>query len=50
MGEGTGLGLTVSYAIIKKLGGEIIFETKTKEESTKPGTAFIITLPAIKEQ
>jgi PAS domain S-box-containing protein len=49
VGEGTGLGLTVSYAIIKKLGGEIIFETKTKEESTKPGTAFIITLPAIKE-
>ena len=33
VGEGTGLGLTVSYAIIKKYGGEITFETRTKEET-----------------
>ncbi len=48
VGEGTGLGLFVSYGIIKKHGGTIAFETKTKEESEKTGTTFIITLPAIK--
>ena len=45
VGEGTGLGLTVTYAIIKKYGGEIAFETRTKEESQESGTTFIITLP-----
>jgi PAS domain S-box-containing protein len=49
VGEGTGLGLTVSYAIIKKYGGEITFETKTKETSTMSGTTFTIVLPAVKE-
>ena len=49
VGEGTGLGLTVSYAIIKKYGGEITFETKTKKESAMSGTTFTIVLPAIKE-
>jgi PAS domain S-box-containing protein len=48
-GEGTGLGLTVSYAIVKKYAGEITFETRTKEESPKSGTTFIITLPTINE-
>ncbi|MCX7793436.1 MAG: ATP-binding protein [Thermodesulfovibrionales bacterium] len=47
VGEGTGLGLSVSYWIVKKHGGTITFETKTKEESEQPGTTFIITLPAI---
>ncbi len=47
VGEGTGLGLTISYAIIKKHGGNITFETKTKEESADTGTTFIITLPSI---
>lgn len=46
-GEGTGLGLSVSYDIITKHGGTIIFETKTKEESSECGTTFIITLPVI---
>lgn len=48
VGEGTGLGLFVSYGIITKHGGTITFETKTEEESGETGTAFITTLPAIK--
>jgi PAS domain S-box-containing protein len=45
VGEGTGLGLFVSYGIIAKHGGTITFETRTKDESPEPGTTFIITLP-----
>jgi two-component system NtrC family sensor kinase len=40
-GQGTGLGLSLSYDIIKAHGGEIKVETKEGE-----GTAFIIQLPA----
>ena len=40
-GEGTGLGLSLSYDIIKAHGGEIKVETKKGEGST-----FIIELPA----
>lgn len=46
-GKGTGLGLWVSYNIIKEHNGVINFETKTKEESEKTGTTFIIKLPKI---
>jgi signal transduction histidine kinase len=46
VGDGTGLGLSVSYGIITRHRGMLSFETKTKEESDTPGTTFIITLPA----
>ena len=39
-GQGTGLGLSLSYDIIKAHGGDIKVNTKENE-----GTAFIITLP-----
>lgn len=49
VGEGTGLGLFVSYGIITKYGGTITFETRTEDESGDTGTTFIITLPALKD-
>ena len=39
-GQGTGLGLSLSYDIVKAHGGEIKVETKNSE-----GTTFIINLP-----
>ncbi|MBD0333258.1 MAG: two-component sensor histidine kinase, partial [Chitinophagaceae bacterium] len=39
-GEGTGLGLSMSYEIIKAHGGEMKVETKEGE-----GAEFIIQLP-----
>jgi len=41
-GQGTGLGLSLSYDIIKAHGGEIKVETKEGE-----GSEFIIQLPII---
>ena len=40
-GQGTGLGLSLSYDIVKAHGGEIRVETKEGQ-----GTTFIITLPS----
>jgi signal transduction histidine kinase len=39
-GQGTGLGLSLSYDIVKAHGGELKVETKEGE-----GTEFIISLP-----
>jgi signal transduction histidine kinase len=41
-GQGTGLGLSLSYDIVKAHGGELKVETKEGE-----GTTFIIQLPAV---
>lgn len=40
-GEGTGLGLTIVYKIVKKYGGNIHFDAEEKN-----GTKFVITFPA----
>src|SRR6187401_1301725 len=40
-GQGTGLGLSLSYDIVKAHGGELIVETKETE-----GTTFTISIPA----
>jgi signal transduction histidine kinase len=39
-GQGTGLGLSLSYDIVKAHGGELKVETKEGE-----GSVFVITLP-----
>ena len=47
VGEGTGLGLTVSYGIIKKFGGDIQVESLSAEENPEAtsGTVFTVKLP-----
>ena len=41
-GQGTGLGLSLSYDIVKAQGGELKVETREGE-----GTTFIIPLPLV---
>lgn len=38
VGEGTGLGLAVSYAIVNKFGGAIRFESRAAEDGAEGGT------------
>jgi two-component system NtrC family sensor kinase len=48
VGEGTGLGLSMSYGIIKKVGGEINFVSyPAAEYPEKHGTTFTVQLPVI---
>lgn len=49
-GEGTGLGLSMSYGIITKFGGNILFTSYPEEEyPEKHGTAFTVYLPVMAE-
>jgi len=41
-GQGTGLGLSLSYDIVKAHGGELKVETKEGE-----GSEFVISLPVV---
>lgn len=46
VGEGTGLGLSVSYGIITKFGGTIECESVSEdEEPGQSGTTFTILMP-----
>jgi PAS domain S-box-containing protein len=45
VGEGTGLGLSVSYGIVKRFGGEIQVKSQTKAEGKDSGTTFTVLLP-----
>jgi signal transduction histidine kinase len=44
-GEGTGLGLFVSYGIIASFGGSIHCESRVSGQSDRSGTTFIVKLP-----
>lgn len=49
VGEGTGLGLSVSYAIVSKYGGNILCTSKSQEEygEANCGSTFTVVLPVV---
>ncbi len=49
-GKGTGLGLPVSYGIVKMHRGQITVVSNDDRKKGKTGTTFIITLPRIRPQ
>jgi signal transduction histidine kinase len=50
IGKGTGLGLAVSYGIVKMHRGRIIVESNNDPEKGPTGSTFIIELPRIEEE
>jgi signal transduction histidine kinase len=44
-GGGTGLGLSVSYDIVKKFGGDIRVKSQIKEKGKESGTTYTVLLP-----
>ncbi len=51
VGEGTGLGLSLCYGIVKKYGGKISFSSISKEDhpDQPSGTTFTVSLPVVRE-
>ena len=50
VGEGTGLGLSLCYGIVKKYGGNITFSSISKEDNpdAQNGSTFTVLMPVIK--
>ena len=48
VGEGTGLGLAVTYGIVKMHGGDIQVESNANSELGPTGTTFTVTLPRLR--
>ena len=44
-GEGTGLGLFISYEMARKLGGDLKVVSSTRKEASSTGTQFTLELP-----
>jgi len=50
-GEGTGLGLFVSYGIVSKYGGTLVCTSRRESSGDRPrGTAFLVKLPGVEEE